>query len=259
MRSGAFVVVVVMIGIASTARASDPQALELGGDGFATTVGEHTTQYAIDRAHAGRAHNVELAASRLDGAVLAPGEELSFNDRVGERTRRAGFREAPEIADGHVTSGYGGGVCQVASTLHVAALRADLDVLEHRTHSFVSTYASPGLDATVSFGRIDYRVRNPHAFPVRVRASAAGGALRVWIEGAHEVRSSDVQVMIARRIRRGEQVSEDARLAPGARVVDERGRDGAVAIVTVTRPDGTTREERMRYDAMPRVVRVGPR
>ncbi|MBX3246833.1 MAG: VanW family protein [Myxococcales bacterium] len=179
--------------VSSTASATtepSPRAPEAGEvrDELGAVVASASTRFRTRGRHRDRAVNVELAAKLLDGATLAPHEVLSFNERVGERSAARGFRLAPELANGELRRGLGGGVCQVSSTLHVAALRAGLEIVEHRTHSVPAPYVDPGLDATVSWGRIDYRVRNPHDFPVRVRADSTGGVLRVRIEGATELR-----------------------------------------------------------------------
>jgi vancomycin resistance protein YoaR len=241
--------------VAREASAIDLHARQAGD--FAVVIGEHETEFAFDRAHAGRAHNVALAASLLDGAVVAPGGTFSFNTRVGERTRAAGFREAPEIHDGRLEDGIGGGVCQVATTLHIASLEAGMEIVEIRSHTLASHYADPGLDATVFYGRVDFRFRNPHAFPVRVRAHAEEGVLHVRFEGAAPVAPTPMVAHVARRIRAPEQIVEDASLPAGARRVVERGRPAVVVIVETTRPDGAVDRRWIRYDAEPRIVRVG--
>jgi vancomycin resistance protein YoaR len=241
--------------IPSVARASFPRGTG-PADPYAHAIGEHTTEFEFDRAHAGRAHNVALAASLLDGAILEPGATLSFNDRVGPRTLEAGFAEAPELADGHLHEGVGGGVCQVATTLHIASMHAGLEIVEHRTHSIPLHYADEGLDATVSYGRIDYRVRNPYSFAVRVRAHAENGVLVVRIEGAEALAPATVHAQIVRRLERREVATVDASLPAGTRIVTDRGRDGLILNVRVTRADGTHTDEYVRYPSSDRLVRV---
>lgn len=261
MKTPAIFAVVAVLLVSGRAAAATPRNFELSAapaDPFAHVAGEHTTEYAVDRAHAGRAHNVALAASRLDGAVIEPGAVLSFNERVGERTIAAGFRVAPELHDGHLHEGVGGGVCQVATTLHVASLEAGLEIVEHRAHSIPLHYADPGLDATVYYGRIDFRVRNPYAFPVRVRASTTPeGVLTIRLEATEAVASATIEARTIRTLEASEQTITDAALATGAREVEDRGRDGLVVRVRATRSDGTRTDRIVRYSASPRVVRVG--
>jgi len=113
-----------------------------------------------------RTTNLELAAYRLDGVMLFPGEEFSYNDAVGERTLEAGFKKAKVIDSHGYTEGIGGGICQVASNLHAAALMAGLDISERYPHRFRVKYMPPGLDATVDYGKKDLKIVNNTLFPV---------------------------------------------------------------------------------------------
>jgi len=204
-----------------------------------------------------RAHNVELAASKLDGVILESGAVLSFNERVGARTRAEGFEPAPVIASGRLRQGMGGGVCQVSTTLHVAALRAGLVVVERRPHSRPSHYVDPGLDATVVYGRFDYRLENPYPFAVRVRAHAEDGHMSVRIEGAVESQAGDPEAVMLRELEPRVQEVADPALALGERVVVEEGRPGKVMRVRWFDAQGQAHTERVRYAPGARVVHVG--
>jgi vancomycin resistance protein YoaR len=118
----------------------------------------------------GRAHNIAEAAAKLDGTVLAPDQILSFNQRVGPRTAENGFTLAPVIFDDELTPGLGGGVCQVASTLHAAAVYGGVAVVERHNHSRPSSYIPMGLDATVIYGELDLKIRNSYPNPIIVHA-----------------------------------------------------------------------------------------
>lgn len=132
----------------------------------------YETEFAFrGKANAPRAANIELAASLLNGAVIEPGAEWSFNRAVGPRNERHGFQKAKVIVRKRLRKDFGGGVCQVASTLHAAALKAGFEIVEHHPHSRASTYIHPSLDATVAWGSMDLRIRNPHPFPVKVVTS----------------------------------------------------------------------------------------
>jgi vancomycin resistance protein YoaR len=140
----------------------------------------------------GRSANVELATKKLNGTVLRPLETLSFNHRVGPRTRAAGFKEAPEIVGDELTTGIGGGTCQVSSTLHGAALYGGLDVLQRKSHSRPSGYTKLGLDATVAYPSVDLKLKNPFNFTIVVHAIIPKpGLLRVELLGGEMV--SDVK------------------------------------------------------------------
>jgi vancomycin resistance protein YoaR len=118
----------------------------------------------------GRMHNIALAASRIDGRVLQPGEVFSFNDVVGPRDPAHGWALADEIYQGEYVPGYGGGICQVTSTLYNAALLAGLTIVERYHHDRPLQYISPGRDATVVWGQLDFRFRNSLDRPVQIRA-----------------------------------------------------------------------------------------
>jgi len=132
----------------------------------------------------GRDRNIQRAATALDGVVLMPGEEVSFNAEVGPRSADNGFFAAPEIYRGESREGIGGGVCQVASTVYAAALFAGLDVTERRNHSRPSAYIRPGLDATVSYPVLDLRMQNRFPFPVVLDTRIEGGVLHARVMGA---------------------------------------------------------------------------
>ena len=141
-----------------------------------------TTSYAHDGAHHARAFNVELAAEAIDGKALAPGATLSFNDAVGERTAAFGFARSIVLRDGMIAEGTGGGTCQVASTLHAAAILAGLEIVERTPHSRPSAYIRMGLDATVAFPSLDLKLKNPRSDRVVVHARAGKGTLDVWLD-----------------------------------------------------------------------------
>ena len=143
-------------------------------------IADFTTHFALDP---NRGKNIEVAASRLDGIVLAPGELVSFNDVVGARTEDNGFKPAPEIYKGEMVQGIGGGTCQVSSTLHAAALGAGFDVVERYPHSRPSGYIPLGLDSTVSWPTVDLKLRNPWTFPIVVHTRVEKGKLRVELLG----------------------------------------------------------------------------
>lgn len=128
------------------------------------------TTFSLFGTGAGRAVNISTAAKHMDGWVIAPGEVFSFNKIVGPRTLEAGFTYAPEIVDEELEMGVGGGTCQVSTTLHIAVIDGALDVLERAGHSRPSSYAKLGMDATVAYGKVDLKFRNPFSFPLIVHA-----------------------------------------------------------------------------------------
>lgn len=120
-------------------------------------------------------HNLEIAIRSIDGKVLPPKGEFSFNRTVGSWTAQRGYVKAPVSFDGELIPAWGGGVCQASSTLYNAALLAGLDILERHRHRFSAKYVPPGQDAAVAQYDIDLRLRNPYNWPVKIEARFAGG------------------------------------------------------------------------------------
>ena len=119
--------------------------------------GEHTTKASNN---ANRNTNLSQACKKINGTILKPGQEFSFNKVVGKRTREAGFKEATVILGGRYEQGLGGGVCQVSGTLYDAVLKSDLKITERHPHAWPSDYVLEGLDATVDYGSLDFKFKN---------------------------------------------------------------------------------------------------
>ena len=135
-------------------------------------------------AQAGRTKNLELACKAIDGTILNPGDEFSFNKIVGERTPEKGYQSAIVYQTGGKSEAEaGGGVCQVASTIYTACLYADLKVTERSPHMFTVTYVQLGMDATIYWGSLDYKFVNSTDHPLRIDASVSGGYVHVKLVG----------------------------------------------------------------------------
>lgn len=141
---------------------------------------EYSTGYS--NSSAARKFNIALAAKKLNGAEIKPGEKFSFNTVVGPRTAENGFRSAHIILDGKFVDGIGGGVCQVSTTLYNAVLRAGLEVLYSAPHSLPVGYVSHGFDAMVS-SATDFVFLNSTPYPVFLKAEANGSRLKILIFG----------------------------------------------------------------------------
>jgi hypothetical protein len=153
---------------------------------FSQRLGHHTSTYRMVGRSWSRGHNIEEGAKALDSVVIEPHGELSFNEVVGDRSFQRGFMPANEIARGRVVDGIGGGVCQVATALHAAALMAGFEILEHYVHSKRPRYAGRGLDTAVAWGLKDLRIRNPYGDYVRIRGDAHSGTLSIGLWSGHK-------------------------------------------------------------------------
>ncbi|MBQ4404513.1 MAG: VanW family protein [Selenomonadaceae bacterium] len=130
-----------------------------------------------------RGDNIWLAANSISDKIVKPSWTFSFNDTVGERTWDAGYKVAGVIINGRPAEDYGGGVCQVSSTLYNAVLLAGLTPTERTPHFYQSTYVAPGRDATVADGYLDFKFRNDFPHNVYLIAEAYGSTLSVYVLG----------------------------------------------------------------------------
>ncbi|MGB8955344.1 MAG: VanW family protein [Tumebacillaceae bacterium] len=138
-------------------------------------VGTFSTSLAGHDA-SGRVQNIKLASQKIDGMILLPGGTFSFNDTTGDSNDpKAGWQLATVIVGKEFTDGYGGGICQVSSTLYNSVLKAGLQVKERYTHSLPVGYVPAGHDATVSYPELDFRFVNSYDVPVRIGAQIEGG------------------------------------------------------------------------------------
>ena len=128
-------------------------------------IGSQTTK-ASDNAN--RNNNLNQACKKINGLILKPGEEFSFNKVVGQRTVKNGFKEATVILGGQYEQGLGGGVCQVSGTLYNAVLKSDLKISERHPHAWPSGYVLDGLDATVDWPALDFKFKNSSDYPIVV-------------------------------------------------------------------------------------------
>lgn len=147
---------------------------------FTATLGSYSTSFAPG---GNRGKNVVRAASLINGTILAPGQEFSYNNVVGRRTIENGFFTAPEYVAGQSVEGIGGGVCQVSTTLYSAALYADMGITARTEHMMTVGYAPLGQDATVVDGSIDFKFKNTSDYPVKIVAGANGSKLTISIVG----------------------------------------------------------------------------
>jgi vancomycin resistance protein YoaR len=201
-------------------------AAELAGVKFDRVLGWFETRYDRSARYLARSFNLRLAASKLDGTVLLPGETFDFNEVVGPRDEASGYKVALVIAEGELVDGIGGGTCQISGTLHGAAFFAGLEIVERYPHTRPSSYIKMGLDATVVYPTINFRVKNPFSHPVVLHQSVKNGIVRAEILGPERSRT----VTLIRKIDGVipyEQLERPSDLLPeGKRVLSQRGVPG---------------------------------
>lgn len=166
--------------ITASASEVEPEFNEAAAREKYTTISTFTTNTT---ANSKRNTNVRLASEAINGTVLKPGEEFSFNDTVGQRTEEKGYQAAAAYSNGEVVQEIGGGVCQVSTTLYNAVLRAGLKTTVRRSHTYEPSYVTPGQDATVSYGGPDYKFVNNSNTAIGIRASYGDRVCTVSIYG----------------------------------------------------------------------------
>lgn len=149
-----------------------------GAAAAGSEIASYTTLY---NAKIGRATNVQLAASQIDGKVLQPGETFSFLGSITPRTIENGYVVATVYSGGKVSKGVGGGICQVSSTIYAAILGTDCSIVERHSHSLPVTYVPKGMDATVSAPSLDFRFTNTYDKAMVLNVSAVDGVLTVTV------------------------------------------------------------------------------
>jgi vancomycin resistance protein YoaR len=136
-----------------------------------------TTKY--NPGNAPRVHNIALAAAAINGVTIEPGEVFSYNGAVGPTISARGYRKARVVKDGRDYVDYGGGVCQVSTTLYNAALALNLEIIERHPHSKKVLYVPKGKDAATAYGGIDLKFRNTSGSRLQIVAFAENGSVTV--------------------------------------------------------------------------------
>lgn len=200
----------------------------------------------FDPNQAGRTYNIRVAAAALDGLLVPPGKEVSFNKIVGPRSSEAGYKNAKVILNNELVDGLGGGVCQVSTTLYNAVLLADLTVTERSNHSLPVNYVPIGRDATVAYNYLDFRFRNSTDSYILVKSTVGYNTITIKIYGNTENKKDvSIKSWVTRVLEPGVVYEEDPNLAKGEKVIKQKGvkgykTSGIIEITkngkTITRP-----------------------
>ena len=164
----------------------------IGSEAFPDLLSSFSTKYSVGAT--ARTTNLRLAASKINGTVLMPGETFSYNKVVGARTIAAGYKEAPIYVSGEVVDGLGGGICQITSTLYNAVVYANLEIVERTNHQFVPSYVTASRDATVVYGSLDFKFKNNRNYPIKINCSVSGGIANFQIFGLKQDDDYDVEI-----------------------------------------------------------------
>jgi vancomycin resistance protein YoaR len=209
-----------------------------------------------------RSANIRLAASRINGLVLMPGESFSFNDYLGQRTQAKGFKVAGVYVSGRHDVDVGGGICQVSTTLYNAAVRGDVKINSRSPHSLPVPYVPLGQDAAVSFPNPDLKITNEHDFPIALAATPEKSQLTFRILGPGKAEYTyKFESQLISSWSRGEKIVHNPSLAYGVRKVTDSGGSGRkVRTWKLTYKDGKlVKRENMgdsTYSGGPRIIEM---
>ncbi len=235
---------------------------EMTANLFRDTLGSCTTSVS---GSSNRKHNVSLAAKSCNGIVLNPGEEFSYNATLGKRTAANGYRTAGAYVGGKTVSEYGGGICQISSTLYLAVLRSNLEITSRTNHMFYPGYIPYGMDATVSWGGPDFKFRNNTDYPIRILATYQNGKSTCTIQGTN-VTGNTVKMEYKILSSTAYQTVEkpDPTLKPGERKQEQNGYTGykVATYRCIYDKNGTllsrTLEANSTYKSRDQIILVGP-
>ena len=149
-----------------------------------TNLGTYSTTFKTSQIN--RSINIKLATDNISNVLLMPGETFSFNKHTGKRSKENGYKSAPVIMEGEMEEDYGGGVCQVSSTLYNSVLYAGLEIVNVKNHTIPSSYVPKGRDATVADSGIDFLFKNNLKHPVYIKNYVSGNQIVCNIYGSAE-------------------------------------------------------------------------
>lgn len=221
----------------------------------------------ISKNNAAGNNNMGLALKKINGTVVQPGEEFSFDAVVGKRTAERGFQNAGVIVNGEFDQGMGGGVCQASTTLYGAVLRAgdSIEVVQRNNHSRPSTYVPLGQDAMISWGYSDFRFKNVTDYPIMIMSYMNGTTLTAQLFGYHSGDWDTIEVSTWKTATlqpKDATYIKDPSLPKGEQVVEQQAVIGAnVSGQRIFKKNGVkVKTEPIKssyYPAMPAKIRVG--
>lgn len=213
-----------------TVKKEEPEYKEADMKSVTDVLGKYSTSYGASSY--GRCQNVENGCSKINGTVLYPGETLSVYKLVAPFDKEHGYYLAPSYASGQVVESYGGGICQVSTTLYDAVLRAELEVVERSNHSMTVHYVPLSADAAIAGTEKDFKFKNNQKTPIYIEGQTSGGMISFTIYGK-ETRDKDRTISFESKTisvkAPGEIRVNDPNLEEGREVVTSGGTTGYVA------------------------------
>jgi len=211
-----------------------------------------------------RNSNIKLASSKLNGVVLLPGDTMSFNGTVGQRTEAKGFKLAGVYKNGKHDTGIGGGICQVSTTMYNACLFSNLKILRRSNHSMPVAYVPLGRDATVDYGNLDLVIQNDKPYPIAISSYFEPGLLTFRVLGKKEPGVTvKLEQVGGKSWDTGVEIVHDPKLPVGDREVIEKGSRGhSITTYRLVYKNGVLQERQLLnhsyYGGGEKIIAVGP-
>lgn len=235
---------------------------DLGDKIFRENLAKYTTIY--DAGNKNRATNIEIAAKALNNTIVLPGEIFSYNGTIGNATKEKGYQLGASYVGGKVVQSYGGGICQLSTTLYNAVVYANLEIIERDNHSYDVSYVPTGRDATVAYGATDFKFKNTRSYPIKIISTAKNGVVSSIISGIKEEVEYDIEIKssVLSSIPNKVIYENTDTLYEGEQKVIEKGFNGCRSITyKITKYNGNIIKKEVlskdKYNAMNKVIQVG--
>ena len=222
-----------------------------------------TYSTSLEKKEENTIYNIKLASAVINGVLVKPQEIFSFNEYVGPAEKADGYKESTIIANGVFVNGYGGGICQVSSTLYNAVLLANLQILERYNHSVygeATKYVPLGQDAAIFYGFKNLRFKNNSDHAIVIFSKVFRDTLKVSIFGGDEdkaeveIISKDKKVIDYQIVR-----EKDSKIEAGQEIVVQEGVPGyQIKTYRIIRKDGEEKIEFLAedtYKSVPMIIR----
>lgn len=167
--------------IALSAEITEPKGSEEELSQVKDILGSYSTNFRTSVA--ARITNIKVATERINGTVLYPGEEFSVNDTILYRNAENGYEMAGSYEGGQTVQSYGGGVCQVSTTLYNALILAELEITERQNHSMTVAYVPLAMDAAIAGDYLDLKFKNNTEYPIYLEGYTKGKDLYFTVYG----------------------------------------------------------------------------
>lgn len=162
---------------------------------FEFELSSYSTKYS--KGSNNRNYNMKLASDSINGLILKPGDTFSYNDVILKNSHNGkDYKEAGVFVNGKTSTGIGGGICQISSTLFQSALKSGMTITERRNHSLKVGYMPAGMDATASWGTIDFKFRNDLKVPVKIESTMNNGIIKVRFLTNEKIELEDIQISV---------------------------------------------------------------